>query len=334
MNHSRFWNVLFAAGLLLVLSGCGGGDDGVVPVGAGGVCGAGGGSFAGFQQQPRNWTAVDGEGAEFSVLVVTVGVSPCLSYQWERSDGGAFVDIAGATSLRYEIPETVYPSDDGAQFRVAVYETNDVNNITTKRSSDTARLTVRPVAINRQPTDVAAPSGGDAMFTVSASGRNLSYQWQRSADGGATFQDLAGAVGSSHTATAVGAADHNTLYRVVVTALAGALTSRAAVLTTSTAVARFIVTPPLPPGSLGYPVGSDIGFDAMGSQAGGGRQIAFWEWDFNWSGDPLEPFEIDGTFIPFLFYVYSAPGTYTVRLRITTSAPQETAEATMTVTIQ
>ncbi len=85
-------------------------------------------------------------------------------------------------------------------------------------------------AITQSPVDVSALAGGSATFSVSASGSELLYQWQRSSDGGLSFQDVAGQ-GPSITVPATTLADNGSLWRVVVSNGAGASTSGAARLT-------------------------------------------------------------------------------------------------------
>ena len=75
-------------------------------------------------------------------------------------------------------------------------------------------------------------------FSVTATGTPpLTYQWQRSDDGGASFADVAGANAISYTtpATSVGN-DNGDRYRVRVSNLEGASTSQAATLTVTAAI--------------------------------------------------------------------------------------------------
>ena len=53
-----------------------------------------------------------------------------------------------------------------------------------------------PPTITAQPTAVSALEGENAVFTVSATGDELTYQWQYSADNGASWKDSAAVSGS------------------------------------------------------------------------------------------------------------------------------------------
>src|SRR6266540_423019 len=91
-----------------------------------------------FVQPPQNLTLAQGRRGMFRALVD--GEGP-YSYQWQRSDGGPFTDIAGARSWNYLVP-SARTSDNGSQYRVVV--TGPANSIT----SDSATLTVVPEALS------------------------------------------------------------------------------------------------------------------------------------------------------------------------------------------
>ena len=84
-------------------------------------------------------------------------------------------------------------------------------------TSSAATLTVSDAAsITGQPASVGLCPGNNAVFTVTASGNGISYQWQVSTDGGNTWTDISGATGNIYTLNAVTPAQHNNLYRVIV----------------------------------------------------------------------------------------------------------------------
>lgn len=87
-----------------------------------------------------------------------------------------------------------------------------------------------PVAIVTPPADVTVAAGGNATFSVTATGDGLAYQWQSSSNG-TQWTDLPGASASSVVLTAVTVADSGRRYRVVVGNAAGTQASAAAVLT-------------------------------------------------------------------------------------------------------
>jgi glucose/arabinose dehydrogenase len=109
-------------------------------------------------------------------------------------------------------------------------------------------------SISTHPQPVTVPAGGDATFTVSASGSApLSYRWQR--DGA----DIPGATGSSYTLAGVTPSDGGARFRVVVSNAAGSATSNAATLTVTGN------RPPVPA----------IGAPAAGASYGAGDTIAY-----------------------------------------------------------
>jgi len=86
--------------------------------------------------------------------------------------------------------------------------------------------TSQPPSIASQPSSVTVPVGGNATFTVSASGSApLSYQWQRNGS------NISGATSASYSLTGVQMTDSGAQFRAVVTNTFGTATSNAAVLT-------------------------------------------------------------------------------------------------------
>jgi hypothetical protein len=178
------------------------------------------GSTAAITTQPSDVTACEGSNATVSVVATNAG-----SYQWQVStDGGAtWNDIAGATADSYSIAATV--ADNGSQYRVVI------GSCPSSITSDVATVTVdEAAAITAQPVSVNGCSGADVTFTVTASGANVTYQWQESTDGGSTWNDIAGATGASHTITGVAATDNGNQYQVVVSNACATVTSDVATL--------------------------------------------------------------------------------------------------------
>ena len=94
------------------------------------------------------------------------------------------------------------------------------------------------IAIGTQPAaaSVAANGSNKATFTVAATktgAGSLTYQWQISTNGGASFADISGATANSYETAAVVAGDNGNQYRVKVNTSAGAVEvlSNAATLT-------------------------------------------------------------------------------------------------------
>lgn len=177
--------------------------------------------------QPTSQTVSVGQTATFSVTAT--GTAP-LTYQWRKN--GA--NIASATASTYTTPATV-SADTGAQFTVIV------NNAAGAVTSNVATLTVNvPPSITSQPTSQSITAGQTATFSVSASGTNpITYQWKKNGTA------ISGATSASYTTPAETTADNGAQFTLVITNVAGSVTSNPATLTVSSAaVAPSITTQP------------------------------------------------------------------------------------------
>jgi Fungalysin metallopeptidase (M36)/PA domain/Ig-like domain CHU_C associated len=92
-------------------------------------------------------------------------------------------------------------------------------------------------AITVQPVDITSCTT-TATFTATASGTNLTYQWQVSTDGGLTYTNIAAATTNTLVITGLTAAQANNKYRLVVS-------SASCPTATSVAVTARVGTPPV-----------------------------------------------------------------------------------------
>lgn len=181
--------------------------------------------------QPADQSVLAGTTATFDVVA-----NNATGYQWQRStDGGTtFTDVNGATATSHTTAVTTL-TESGTQYRVTVSGAR--NSVT----SSAVTLTVTPVivapTISVHPANQSIIAGQNASFTVTAGGSSLSYQWQRSTDGGATFTNVAGETNATLTLTAVPQTDNAHQFRVVVSNSAGSETSSSALLTVNSAQA-------------------------------------------------------------------------------------------------
>ncbi|HWA27416.1 MAG TPA: pectinesterase family protein [Lacunisphaera sp.] len=171
--------------------------------------------------QPLSQTKTAGDPVELTV-VADGGNGTALSYQWKKNGS----DVPGATSATYAIPSVAL--GDGGDYTVVV---TDVAGSTT---SAIATLTVSagavPPSIVVDPVGNTIAVGGSHTFSPTVNGTPpLSYQWQKSLDGGANFADIPGATDVSLGIAGATLADAG-LYRVVVTNAQGSATSAAAAL--------------------------------------------------------------------------------------------------------
>jgi hypothetical protein len=172
-----------------------------------------------------------------STAGVWSGSGNVLALQWQRSaDGTTWTSIAGSTSSTY----TLVPADEGDNVRLLVTAVNP-DGTALAASAGTPAVTTAPPVNSAVPiiagtvkrTFVLTASSG----TWSGIGNSLAYQWQRSADTGATWTNIANAITSAYT---VATADEGDNVRVVVTAT----NPDGSVATASAATATVQAAPP------------------------------------------------------------------------------------------
>ena len=153
--------------------------------------------IAEIQTQPNVQSVMEGGTAAFVVLAT----GDYITYQWQKS--GA--DIVGANSPSYTTPVLSY-ADSGAKYTCVI--SNPGGTVV----SDTAALSVllHAPTIVSQPLSQQVSEGSSASFVVSATGTNLSYQWQRSG------VDIANATSANYTTPVLSYADSGAKFICVV----------------------------------------------------------------------------------------------------------------------
>jgi hypothetical protein len=164
-------------------------------------------------QSPASVSVSDG--STTTLTVAATGSGP-LSYQWLLNG----VSIDGATASSYSL--TVTLADSGKQFAVKI--SNPYGSL----SSDAATLTV--VAAAPQPSQtlktIVAKVGEPLVASVLPGGTPpFSYQWERSDDGGASWQTVAGATASDFRVEKANLAWANAQLRARVTNAVGSVAS-------------------------------------------------------------------------------------------------------------
>lgn len=158
-------------------------------------------------------------GGALNLSVVATGTN--LSYQWRR--GGN--NITGATSATYTVAAAA--AGDAGNYDVVI--SSPCGNLT----SNAVAVTVNTApTITAQPTAQAACNGSNAVFTVTATGTGLTYQWQLN---GANVTAGTGATTSTYTVPASAATTGN--YTVIVSNGSCPVTSSAVALTITPATA-------------------------------------------------------------------------------------------------
>jgi len=151
---------------------------------------------------------------------------PSVTYQWEKSDnaGAVWNTVSGATSASYTTGLTTYADDHDDQYRCVI----SAVGASTPATTNAVTLTVqRTFSITGQPSNATANEGATGTFSVttSASSGTVTYQWERSDDGGANYASVGSATSASYTTpTLVFANDNADRYRVVAS-LVGAAAS-------------------------------------------------------------------------------------------------------------
>ncbi len=218
--------------------------------------------------QPADITVCAGSNANFSVTAT--GAS--ITYQWQLStDGGVtWNNIGGATNPAYTAA-SVTAGMNGYRFRCVL------SSACGNQTSNAAILTVNTLpAITASPQDVTLCAGSGNTFNVSATGSGIGYQWQLSTDGGATWNNIAGATSSSYTVSGVTAGMNGYRYRCVVTGLCPpSATSGAAILTVISAVS---ITSQ--PANASVCAGGNTGFSVAGSSV----QTILYQWQLSTDG--------------------------------------------------
>ena len=207
---------------------------------------------AGITTQPVSQTVMQGSNVVFSVAAS--GTAP-FAYQWTFNG----TNLAGATSSALSL-SNVQTNNAGTY---AVVVTNMAGSVT----SSNVTLTVNvPVGITTQPVSQTVIQGSNVVFSVVASGTGpLGYQW--------TFNgtNLTGSTSSTLSLNNVQTNNAGT-YSVVVTNVAGSVTSSNAMLTVN--VPAGIVTQPSDQTAI---QGSNVVFSVVAS----GTAPFGYQWSFN-----------------------------------------------------
>ena len=132
--------------------------------------------------QPADYAGAVNELTEFTVEAEGKN----LVYCWQVStDGGE--TWANSFNEGYTTPTLkvrLYAYRSGYMYRCVITSGKDYRTVT-----DAATLTQRPstAKITEQPLNTGGMAGGEAVFSVKATGSNLTYQWEYSKDGGTVW---------------------------------------------------------------------------------------------------------------------------------------------------
>ncbi|MDY2627964.1 MAG: immunoglobulin domain-containing protein [Lachnospiraceae bacterium] len=127
--------------------------------------------------QPKDYTGAVGETAVFTVEVTGTDIS----YQWQYQNAGTSVWKAsgqsGNKTNTLKVPITT--ARDGQKYRCVITDGNGISVTSNEAALHVGSTTgSEEITISGQPADYTGAVGETAVFTVEATGTNLSYQWQ------------------------------------------------------------------------------------------------------------------------------------------------------------
>ncbi len=174
-------------------------------------------------RHPADEAVAVGEDAMFTV----VADGHELTYQWQKlNDEGKWENITGANKSSYTVTDAALDMD-GGEYRCIVTGKDS------EAISGSAELTVYVnTAITKQPGDATVTEGATAVFSVTADGTDLDYQWQ--VNRGSGWMDIEDAIAPVCYVTPTAVDMTGNQYRCVVSGADGETkTSEAAKLTVS-----------------------------------------------------------------------------------------------------
>lgn len=192
-------------------------------------------------------------------------------YNRAGRDTGTIMSYASQAVPYYSNPSVTF---EGVALGVAESQPKAANNARVLRESAQtmigSRLAVDPPAITTQPQAVTVTTGQGFTLSVTATGSNLTYQWKMAG------VNLAGATSSSYSKTSAASSDGGA-YTVVVSNVAGQVTSNSVTVTVNAATSGGGggtsspgTTVPVTPATTSSPASSG------GGGGGGGGAIDAW----------------------------------------------------------
>ncbi len=206
---------------------------------------------------PADQSPCAGANATFTVTANGTG----LTYQWHKNganigNGGS---ISGATTSNLTLTG-VSASDSGSNFECVVTGVCSLSS-----TSHAALLTVvNNAAIQSGPTNATACSGGNAIFTIGATGVNA-YQWFKGATSLTDSGSINGSATATLTLTGVGPGDSGATFNCLITGCG------AVQLASSTGTLSVVAAPGISasPTNLTVCAGGNASFTVTASNAAG-----------------------------------------------------------------
>ena len=166
----------------------------------------------GIKTQPVNKNVVAGKTAKFTVAAT----GSSIKYQWQyrTSSSGSWKNASATGSKTKTLSVAATTAKHGYQYRCKITDSAG-NTVYTK----TVNLYV--LGIKTQPTNKTVKAGATAKFTVAATGKGLTYQWQYKAPSG-SWKNVSSAAGKKAAYSLTAQKKHNGYqYRCKITDSAG-----------------------------------------------------------------------------------------------------------------
>jgi len=171
-----------------------------------------------------------------SGLFITEATGSGITYQWQEWIGGTWTNMLGATNDTLIIT-AINSLLNGRQYRCVIGSTSG------SAFTQQAMLTVgTSTTITSQPISVSNCVGENAVFTVTASGTQLNYQWERNTGSG--YVPISGANQPSYTQSFVTSGMNNHQFRCLVSGVCGNIISSPATLNVNSVLT--IISQPQP----------------------------------------------------------------------------------------
>ncbi len=181
-------------------------------------------SVLGILTKPKSQTVATGSTVKFTVKASGKGIT----YRWQQSTdkGQTWSNCSGSTKNKKTFSFTTKLGHSGRKYRCVVYD-GAKNRIITSAAS---LKVMDPPKITGSPRSKTLRIGEKAQYTISTSGKSLTYQWQYRKAGSTSWKNYSGKTTSILT---VKASDTNDgcLYRCVVKNPVGKAVSGTARLT-------------------------------------------------------------------------------------------------------
>ncbi|MFM8472730.1 MAG: hypothetical protein ACKOBV_04290, partial [Candidatus Kapaibacterium sp.] len=173
-------------------------------------------------QQPVAPAALCAGSGGFTLTTSATGTGVTYQWQQDRTRGGTFANISGATSATYTVASVA--GADSGNYRCVI--TGAAACTPSTQFTNVVNVVVRiPVSILVQPVSPAATCQGQSIsLSVSAQGTITSYQWQKDQFRTGTFTNVNGATGAAINFSPLNPSDSGN-YRVVVTGPCNTVTS-------------------------------------------------------------------------------------------------------------